>query len=70
MAAEEDLTVDRCGVPTDEIRASSPRLSRETQDQVAGSNLLSSEDPDNYSLHSSWSFWFNRYCVQLEGPKP
>ncbi len=39
----------------------SPRLSRKTQDEVVVENETSSiENPDNYPLHSPWSFWFDR----------
>ena len=39
----------------------SPRLSRKTQKEVVAENdASSSQDPDNYPLHSPWSFWFDR----------
>lgn len=39
----------------------SPRLSRRTQEEVVAENDTSSgEDPDNYPLHSPWSFWFDK----------
>ena len=60
---EEGAVVDRdTGRDTETLPDNdpSPKLSRETQDEVAGGNSLSGEDPDNYPLNSSWSFWFNR----------
>lgn len=40
---------------------SSPRLSRKTQEEVIVENDTSNgEDPDNYPLHSPWSYWFDR----------
>lgn len=45
----------------------SPRLSRRTQEEVIAENDTSSgEDPENYPLHSPWSFWFDKwvwYCM-------
>ncbi len=39
----------------------SPRLSRRTQEEIVAENDTSSGgDPDNYPLHSPWSFWFDR----------
>ena len=40
----------------------SPRLSRRTQEEVVIENESSGlgEDPDNFPLHSPWSFWFDR----------
>lgn len=39
----------------------SPRLSRRTQQEVVAENDTSSgEDPDNYPLHSPWSFWLDK----------
>ncbi len=43
--------------------APSPRLSRRTQKEVVAENdTTSSQDPDNYPLHSPWSFWFDRWA--------
>ena len=36
----------------------SPRLSRKAHDEL---EKCSSEDPDNYPLHSPWTFWFDRW---------
>lgn len=39
----------------------SPKLSRRTQEEVVAENdTTSGEDPDNYPLHSPWSFWYDR----------
>ena len=39
----------------------SPRLSRKTQEEIVAENdAASGEDPENYPLHSPWSFWFDK----------
>lgn len=49
------------GKGTSQSFMSSPRLSRKTQEEVIAENDTSSgEDPDNYPMHSTWSFWFDR----------
>ena len=37
-------------------------LSQRVQDEVGAENErgAGADDPNNYSLHSSWSFWFDR----------
>lgn len=47
--------------------APSPRLSQETQKEVVAENdTESSQDPDNYPLHSPWSFWFDKSVGNFE----
>ena len=55
MGATSDLSSDL------ELTAS-PRLSRKTQEEVVAENDASfgGNDPENYPLHSTWSFWFDR----------
>ena len=38
----------------------SPRLSRKMLEEIMAENTCSTEDPENYPLHSTWSFWFDR----------
>lgn len=60
MADDEISQGEVRGASAEPADAPSPRFSRETRQEVAESNLLSADDPDNYPLNSSWSFWFNR----------
>ena len=36
----------------------SPLLSKQTLDELG--TLEDADDPDNYKLHSSWAFWYDR----------
>lgn len=53
--------LEKSGGSARETHMPSPRLSRKTQEEVVVENdTASGEDPDNYPLHSPWSFWFDR----------
>ena len=41
----------------------SPRLSRKALDELGPENESQSDDPENYPLYTSWSFWFDRWAV-------
>ncbi len=43
------------------VRAS-PTLSRKTLDALGAENESSGGDPENYPLHTPWTFWFDRYA--------
>jgi hypothetical protein len=40
-------------------------LSQRVQDQVGAENERGAgdDDPNNYPLHSPWTFWFDRYSI-------
>lgn len=38
----------------------SPRLSRKALDELGPENQSRADDPENYPLHSPWSFWYDR----------
>lgn len=38
----------------------SPRLSRKALDELGPENESRADDPENYPLHSPWSFWYDR----------
>ena len=55
------ITSELAEAPVIHQLTASPRLSQRTQEEVVAENDASSrEDPDNYPLHSSWTFWFDR----------
>ena len=52
--AEDTL---RTGQGGEEMRTSSPRLSRKAREDAVAVNEPSGGDPDNYLLNSPWTFW-------------
>lgn len=54
---------------SDQPSSLTDNLSQRVQDEVGVENEKGADgdDPNNYPLHSSWSFWFDR-SVQLNRP--
>lgn len=46
-------------------RTPSPRLSQETQEEIIVENDAAHDDSSNHTLHSAWSFWFERWVARL-----
>lgn len=57
--AEEDLPG---GGESDQPSSLTENLSQRVQDQVGAENERGAgdDDPNNYPLHSPWTFWFDR----------
>ena len=45
--------------PSELAACASPHLSRKTLDELGQENE-NTEDGDNFPLHSTWTFWFDR----------
>lgn len=56
-AQEKSQLPDILGVEEGALTAS-PRLSRKAQDEIE--SCSSEDDPENYPLHTPWTFWFDR----------
>lgn len=59
---EEEEDGERSLAPPDGVELQpqpSPQLSKRTLDEL-GQLQTSDADPDNYPLHSTWAFWFER----------
>ena len=51
------------GESSDQPSSLTENLSQRVQDQVGAENERGAgdDDPNNYPLHSPWTFWFDRY---------
>ena len=54
---------------SDQPSSLSDNLSQRVQDEVGAENERGADgdDPNNYPLHSSWSFWFDRLVPVIVG---
>ena len=61
---EEDLTGRG---ESDQPSSLTENLSQRVQDQVGAENERGAgdDDPNNYPLHSPWTFWFDRYLPSI-----